>query len=186
MRQNDDAFYRELGERRTEAYRILYENYYKSLVVYAMKFVSDEDVAGDIVQELFVSIWEKRLEFSSPLSFKSYLYTSVKNACLNHLNHKEVENRYAESVLGGPIDEATDFEIEEEEIYRQLLLTIEKLPPRCREIFEKHLEGKKNSEIAELYQISLETVKTQKKRAIKFIREQLTPSAFLFVLSELL
>jgi RNA polymerase sigma-70 factor (family 1) len=184
MRQKEEAFYKELSERNTGAYKILYDQYYKSLVVYALKFVPHSDVAGDIVQELFVSIWEKKIAFATPIAFKSYLYASVKNACLNHLNHKEVEDRYAASVLSGPTIAISDTELEEEEIYRQLFLAIEKLPPRCRGIFEKHLEGKKNSEIAEYYQISLETVKTQKKRAVKFLREQLTSSAFLLLLSD--
>ena len=64
-----------------------------------------------------------------------------------------------------------------EEIYRQLFLAIDKLPPRQREVFLLCMEGKKNKEIAELLQISAETVKMQKRRAISRLREQLAPMA---------
>lgn len=181
-----DVFLKGLRERNTKAYRVLYDEYHKALVLYAMKFVTREEVAGDIVQDFFVSLFEKELTFSTIQSFRSYMYTSIRNACLNHLTHLEVKDRYAETILNSPTDFEAELDWEEDEVYRQLFLAIEQLPPRCKAIFELHLEGKKNSEIAELYQISTETVKTQKKRAVKFLRNNMNISAFLFILPKLL
>ena len=74
------------------------------------------------------------------------------------------------------VDDMSDV-FNKEEIYRQLFLAIDKLPPRQREVFLLCMEGKKNKEIAEQLQISAETVKMQKRRAIGRLREQLAPMA---------
>jgi len=63
--------------------------------------------------------------------------------------------------------------IYEQEIYRQVFAAIEELPPRCKKVFEMHLQGKKNSEIASLLNLSIETVKTQKKRAMRHLRKRM-------------
>ena len=185
MKQKKESFLENLNKRHISAYKHLYEDYYKALVVYAMDLVSQKEIAEDIVQDLFVSIWEKEMVFISLAAFKSFLYRSVRNASLNHIKHIDVEEKYVLSLQQNNEPEF-DLEVEEEEIYRLLFSTIEKLPPRCHEIFEMHLKGKKNDEIAETLNISLETVKTQKKRAIKFIRENISPFYFLLILPDIL
>lgn len=187
MRQRKELFLEKLNERHISAYKLLYENYYKALVIFAMNFVVQREIAEDIVQELFVSIWEKGMKFISVVAFKSFLYRSIKNACLNHIKHMDVEDKYTSSIQLNNEDEiGYDPEIEEEEIYRQLFIVINKLPPRCHEIFEMHLSGKRNDEIADILNISLETVKTQKKRAIKFIKENIAPFYLLLILPDIL
>ena len=74
----------------------------------------------------------------------------------------------------------------EEEVYRLLFRAIDKLPTRCREIFLLHMDGKKNEEIATALGISIETVKTQKKRAIQSIKEQMGTCYFLLPLCDIL
>lgn len=183
---SSERFFRELHTRKPEAFEVLYNEFYRALVAYAVKKNIPDSVAGDLVQDIFIHIWEKQTLFESMPSLKTFLYTSVRNKCFNYLSHKDVEERYADSVLENTEQATNETDLEEEEIYRQLFLTIEKLPPRCREIFERHLEGMKNEEIAELYALSIETVKTQKKRAVRFLKEQLTPAFFLFLISDLL
>jgi len=110
-------------------------------------------------------------------SFRVYLYNSVRNASLDYLKHKDVEGNYLQKMLDS---HSTTFRMEEEEegffseeVYRQLLQTIDALPDRCREVFLMYMEGKKNEEIATALHVSLETVKTQKKRAMSFLRKKL-------------
>lgn len=158
------------------AYQVLYKEYYRALVVYAIGFVEQREIAEDIVQDLFSSIWEKSIELQSHAALKAFLYNSTKNRCINHIRHDSVKNKYAEHFLSNP-EESTEFEsaMEEEEIYRQLFLAIEALPPRCREIFELNLSGKRNDEIAALLDLSIETVKTQKKKALKILKAKISP-----------
>jgi RNA polymerase sigma-70 factor (ECF subfamily) len=182
MKQEDDIFLQKLNERKSDAYEALYQNYYRSLVLYAMNFVRQKEIAEDIVQDLFVSIWERKMTFVSPLSFKTFLYNSIKNKSLNYLKHLEVEEKYVQYTLENG-EEAIDMdrEMDEEEIYRQLFLAIEELPARCREIFEMHMDGRRNDEIAEVLNISIETVKTQKKRAVKHLKSRMNVYAFILI-----
>ena len=76
----ETAFLQKINDRQVEAYRILYDEYYPALVVYASTFLASDEVAEDIVQELFVSMWEKRVTFVSFPAFKTYLYKFIKNS----------------------------------------------------------------------------------------------------------
>ena len=168
----ETAFLQKINDRQVEAYRILYDEYYPALVVYASTFLASDEVAEDIVQELFVSMWEKRVTFVSFPAFKTYLYKFIKNSALNYLKHQGVEGRYKEALQNNLSDEELDEEeLDREEEYRHLFQAIDKLPSRCREIFLLSLEGKKNKEIAEMLQISTETIKTQKIRAINRLKK---------------
>lgn len=166
------------------AFRLLYKGYYKALVYYAMQIIKEAGAAEDIVQELFSVIWEKKMVFQSLVSFKSYLYNSVRNASFDYLKHKDVENVYLQKVIATHQaykvgeDEEDFFS---EEVYRQLFQAIDELPRRCREVFLMHMEGKKNEEIATALCVSLETVKTQKKRAMSVLRKKLGSYHFLLL-----
>ena len=152
---------------------MLFDNYYRALCVYAFRFVSDADDVEDIVQEVFIAIWERDAQYPTYNAFRSFLYNSVKNAGLNHLKHKNVEEKYLASLNLEDEGDDIDLKMMEEELYRLLFKTIDELPDKCRNIFLLHLEGKGNEEIALLLNLSILTVKTQKKRAMSYIRERL-------------
>lgn len=164
----------QLNRKQVEAFRHLFEKFYRYLVLYAMKWVERQEIAEDIVQELFVQLWEHHTTYSSYYGLKNFLYNSVKNASFDYLKHQKVEGKYISYSLNhSEKGEEPDLEIMKSEIYRKLYLTIEELPKRCREVFKYHLEGKKNTEIATLLHISESTVKKQKQQAIKYISKRL-------------
>ncbi len=143
------------------------------LVVYAMGFVSEQGIAEDLVQELIISVWEQNNNFINIKAFKSYLYNSVKNKCINYLRHLDVKDKYVQNILLDTDNaEIPEEDAEEQELYRMVLKVIDELPERCKQVFELQMQGKKNKEIAEILQISIETVKTQKKRAMKRLKDQ--------------
>ena len=160
------------------AFRMLYKTYYKALVCYAIQITGESGAAEDIVQELFSTLWEKQLSFKSLVSFKAYLYNSVRNASIDYLKHKDVEFDYLQKIIESHQEYRVGDEEEDdfftEEIFRQLFMTIDSLP---------HMEGKKNEEIAAALYVSLETVKTQKKRAMSLLRKKLSPYHFALLLS---
>ena len=156
-----------------QAIELLYDRYYRALVSYGCQFVENE-VAEDIVQELFSVLWERRPLFNSISQFSTYLYNTVHNSALNHLRHQTVRNNYRQSIIDNLlefmlVDDTSDI-FNKEEIYRQLFAAIDELPPRQKEVFLLCMEGKKNKEIAEQLDISAETVKVQKRRAIAQLR----------------
>ena len=173
----EEKFLKGLYEKNKKAFHQLFVDFYKPLVFFAMQFTHDRDQSEDIVQELFVTIWEGDMQFLSYNAFKTYLYTSVRNLCMNSEKHKEVVNRYVHytAMRSEETDdgEELDQKIMREEIFRQLQQAVSELPPRCREVFEYLLQGKKNEEIAELLDISVFTVQTQRKIGKQLLREKL-------------
>ncbi len=171
----NDLFFEQLNQRKLSAYKTLYEEYYRVLVMYAINFVGRQQVAEDIVQELFVTIWKKQITFLSFTSLRVYLYNAVRNASFDYLKHQNVEKSYIVSLQESYHEVNESQDLQEEEIRRLLYWEIDNLPPKMREIFLLYMEGKKNEEIAKLLNVSLETVKTQKKRAVKQIKSKLGP-----------
>lgn len=173
MPEKEEQFLQRINTKQTEAFRELFSEFYNSLVLFAMGFVEQQDVAEDIVQEVFIAVWERDARYPTYNAFRSFLYNSVKNASLNHLKHKNVEEKYLTSLNLENEGDDIDLKMMEEELYRLLFKTIDELPDKCRNIFLLHLEGKGNEEIALLLNLSILTVKTQKKRAMSYIRERL-------------
>lgn len=168
-----EEFIEQINGKHIAAFRELFSVFYRYLVLYAMRYVRQQEVAEDVVQEVFVAIWESDKEYNSYRGFRAFLYDSVKNKCLNHLKHEEVERRHAEIMMQEQEEDDEDYRLMREEMYRELHRVVALLPDRCRAVFELHLEGKKNEEIAQALALSVETVKTQKKKAMHFLREQL-------------
>ncbi len=173
MNSSEDLFIERINQKQRSAWHELFRRYYQALVMFAMKYV-DKPEAEDIVQELFVSLWEKKENFLSYPSFCVFLYNSVRNTCLNRIKHQKVEEKFIHYSLSNEKDtEELDYEMMEEDLYRQLFQAVDELPVCCRKIFLMHLEGMKNEDIADCLKLSVQTVKTQKKRAMRYLRGRL-------------
>ena len=157
---------------RKDIFERLFSDYYGILVCYAQKYTKREDIAEDIVQDVFASLWEENRIFPSQANFRSLLYISIRNAAFDYLRHQNVESRYIEEALTANRF-LSDDSFQKEEVFRLLFKQIDLLPERCREIFLLHLEGYDNDAIAKKLSLSIETVKTQKKRAMKTLRNNL-------------
>ncbi|MEI3797322.1 MULTISPECIES: RNA polymerase sigma factor [unclassified Chitinophaga] len=162
------------------AFQFIFNQHYKALCYFAFTIVADEQEAEDLVQETFSKLWDKRGDFKSATNIKAFLFIATKNACLNflksrerlHIKEKEFSYLQEEQVT----TEIAGFDpvLTETEIIQQLYLEIEHLPTQCRRIFKmSYLEGRKNEEIATSLQISYNTVRAQKLRALKLIRSSL-------------
>ena len=92
MNEEKSSFIKGINEQHPAAYHQLYNEYYKALVLYAINFLSSQQAAEDIVQDLFATMWEKKMRFLSLPSFRTYLYNSIRNASLNYLKHQNVES----------------------------------------------------------------------------------------------
>ncbi len=148
-----------------EAYDALFRVYYESMLLYALKILPYIEAAEDVVQGVFVSIWEHRVQFDHHKSIKRYLLTAVKNAALSLLRHPRHSHISLDDVHGLTMDIEEVFPFVEEEIYSLMFDAIDRLPDRCREVMLLSLDGKTNFEIADMLGVSVDTVKTQKQRA---------------------
>ena len=159
------------------AFSELFRSYYSQLYRFARRYVKNKQAAEDIAQDVFVNIWRNREKWRIRTSLRSYLYTAVRNRALNHLKRAEVENRRAE-IAGNITVPATTPEghLHAKEIEEKVYKAIEELPVNCRQIFMlKKFDSLSYSEIAEIHGISVNTVKTQLSRAVKFLLKQLAP-----------
>lgn len=183
----DSEFIRQINVKQVSGYRELFERFYSYMVLYAMRRVQQKEVAEDIVQEVFITIWEGSKVFNSYHGFRTYLYDLVNNKCLDYLKHKAVEERYVIYMMENQNEgEDGEYGLMKEEIYRELYIAVSELPDRCREVFELHLQGKKNDEIAVLLSLSVQTVKAHKRNAMCFLKERLGTVLFLALLFKLI
>jgi len=170
------------GEKR--AFREVFDAYFHPLSAFGYKYVPDPPVVEDMVQEAFISFWEKRQDFDHLAALKSFLYTSVRNKCLNHIKHQAVRKKHEDSLAYElESDHGFAHHVIEEEVFNQLLAEIKLLPESAREIMILALNGMKNQEIADELGVSINTVKTQKKIAYSKLKDKLEPSLNTILLS---
>lgn len=166
-----------------------YNTYYSILCVYANKFLKDLDLSRELVQDVFVKLYDKKEALSIHTSAKSHLYQSVKNACLNSIKQKQTHALHHENIkyLNGDFSYETDELYGQSELEYELHKAIEELPEKCRDIFKMNrMEGLSNQEIADYLNISKRTVETQISKALKTLRNQLAPSLLKTILLLLL
>ena len=157
-----------------QEFRKLFDLYYPALCLYALAIVHDNFLAEDLVQEVFITLWEKSDDFDNMHAIRTFLYTSVKNKCLNILEHEKVIRKHKEYVQHELMnDTLLNNQIIEEETHRLIYTAINELPSECRNILLLGISGLKNKEIAEELQLSVNTVKTQKKIAYRYLKIKL-------------
>ncbi len=170
------------GESPEVMLKILHTSYYDRLLYFAWTIIYDKETSRDLVQEAFITYWNQKEHISAnPVQIRNFLYVNVKNSCLKHLRHDKVVDRYMDLQDPNPTEEASALnKMIEAETIGEIYAAIESLPERCRKISRMgYLEGLKNHEIAEQLGLSVNTVKTQKKRALQLLRGRLKPEAFL-------
>ena len=159
-----------------KAIEMLFKAYYQPLCGYANKIINDINIAEEIVQEIFFQLWQKHKDLPNIVSFKSYIYRSVHNACLNFIKHKKVEQKHSEHIVYIQENIVEDFIdlAETTELQEKIRIAIDKLPPERKKVFLMiRYEDLKYSEVAEKLGISIKTVENQMGTALKLMRQEL-------------
>lgn len=166
-------------------YKAFYLQHAGELIFIARKFV-DRHTAEDIVQDIFLKIWDRKSTIVVEGDMKNYLRSMVEHACFDFMKHQTVENNFMQkSIQEIQLDELNYYEsandyLSENEMMETLFVCIEKLPPKRKDVFKKFfLEGQKHADIARELEISVRTVETHIYKALKFIREY--KISFLFI-----
>ena len=154
-------------------YKSLFDSSYTLLCVFANKYLNDIEVSKDIVQMVFIKIWEDKIEFQSNNSVKSYLYSSVKNKSLDYIKSKYYKATDHMSIYKIAKMETEPFYLREVvvvETHSIIENAIKTLPQKCAQIIRLSVKELTNPEIAEKLGISINTVKAQKKIAYKKLK----------------
>jgi RNA polymerase sigma-70 factor (ECF subfamily) len=162
------------GEKK--AFNFLFHQYYTALCFFANNILHNEDEAKDIVQDSFVKLWNSRNAKYYSETVKSFLYTIVRNGCLNVLKKRKVVIKAEQELKKGiELSDVDPFdEITHAEIIREVFGAIDVLPSQMQKVFKLYyMEGKNYKEIATTLHTSSETVRKQKSTALKIIRQKL-------------
>ena len=169
------------------AFRKIFRLYYPRLEKYATYFLKNHEEAEDLVQEVFLQIWQNRKAIKRETHFESYLFTLVRNRCLNTLKRKVVEDKFVTSQASEVTEELyhISFNAEgpfltmQEMLHAELEKIIAEMPERCRVAFRlKWMEGKKIREIAESMKISTTMVDKHLAKGLQIARQKLSPDLF--------
>jgi RNA polymerase sigma-70 factor (ECF subfamily) len=155
----------------------LFRSSYVSLVRYAKTLIKDHDTAEEIVQDLFFRLWQDKEKINIESSLNGYLFRSVHNRCLHHIEHIKVVERHAEEVSYDQpqLQESPSDILNYKELQEKVARILERLPERCGKIFTMNrFEGLKYTEIAEKLSVSVKTVEANMGRALKEFRRELT------------
>ena len=184
MALNEQEILRGVKQKDLKAWETLYASYYAALCSYADGIVKDSDTAQDIVQDTLIRIWNSDRTFPDIKELTWYLYRSTYNNALFHLRTQASRQNILRKMVAEEVelpDEQLALTVREE-LIRQLYVYIEDLPEERKKILLMSIQGHSGNEIADLLGISINTVKTQKNRGFKYLREKLKDSVLLFLL----
>lgn len=179
----------EISKRNKKVFENFFKNHYENLVMYANGYLFDKAASEDLVQEVFIYVWENSKKITIKSSLKGYLYTMVRNRCYNYLKSIRITDSY--DILEFNINLITEnvFDSTSEEdkktVYHQILKIVDSFPDKMQQVVKlKFLHGLKYKEIAEELDISVNTVKTQLRRAKLKITELVTSILLLLQFSQ--
>ena len=167
--------YEKLTETKIEE---LFKEHYSILTAYANKFLSDLDDSREIVQDVFVKLFDKKDSIKIHTSIKAHLFTSVRNSCLNTIKQRKNHAEHHENIkyLSSGLSMQADKILEQTELEHEIFKAIDDLPEQCQRIFKlNRFDGFTNQEIADQLGISKRTVETQISKALKTLRVKIGP-----------
>jgi len=164
----------ELKKGNQQIFKEFYEENSPSLRYFASKYLQEDSSIDDIVQDSFVTFWENRNKLNTYNSAKSYLYTIVRNSCLNSIRHNSVKKKYLNTIRETDNSDSFLDNILEAEIFNLVMKFFNELPPACRNVYKLSISGLSHKDISEKLNISVNTVKKHKNLANHFIKEKIS------------
>lgn len=166
-----------------KAFENLFKECFPRLCRFASIYIIDDSIAKDIVQGVFIKLWETKQNLREENSILAYLLSITKNSCLDYLKHKQIENKYQKQA----IRQQTELELnyyalarleldlyDYNDINKIIEKTISSLPAQCQQVFKmSRYENLSNAEIAEKLGIGIKAVEANITRALKIFRHEL-------------
>lgn len=156
-----------------QAFKEIYNRYWKQLYSYAYKRVKSREVAEEIVQDFLTNFWANRHKLNITTSFEGYIYTSVKHLVLNYFAKEARKTEVFENIYTNASyhDNSTEEVISLHELHTVIAKEVSYLPLKCRSVFElSRMQNKTNKEIAQVLGISEKTVEGHLSKAIKKLK----------------
>ncbi len=179
---SEEKYIEALSRGDTKTFELLFLYYQPKLIYFLNGFIKDEEVARDMAQDIFLSVWNNHEKFSQINSFKAYLFRMGRNAICNFYDHSLVNEKFEIEQLSRPIETNS---VEEGLFARELQvlieITVSKMPPQRKSIYQmSRVDGLSNDEIAERLGINKRTVENHLTMALSDIRKVVKMSLILF------
>lgn len=173
MNYSDQELLMLLDKHRKLGFDLIFERYWQRLFRYAYAIYTDDSICEDIVQEVFVSLWENS-KTQKILSLEAYLLRAVKNRVINHLRDLKFTREHQEVLNSLSVPAKVDQYLEYDDVETLIYSEIDKLPPKCKKVFLlSRFEDVPNAEIATKLNISIRTVEKHISEALKHLRTAL-------------
>ncbi|HKJ79641.1 MAG TPA: RNA polymerase sigma-70 factor [Prolixibacteraceae bacterium] len=195
MAHNDTILIKLLKDGNINVFESVYSRYYGPLFTFCNQYIDNKEAAKELVQDLFLMLWEGKEKLNKDTNLRSYLYHVARNNCLNYLKHLKVQEKYLQyskrQKLEIELNQVALNNFFPEKIYIEELEmrindSVQSLPPRCKYIFElSRYHEKKYTEIATELNISVKTVENQIQKALKILRKNLAGYGKLLFLATL-
>lgn len=185
MNNIDEIIYLEaLSQGDHEAFELLFLHYQPKLVYFLKGFVKNDELARDMAQDIFLSIWKDRSKFSEVKSFQAYIFKMAKNAVYNYYDHINVNKRYVTEQQNKPIyTENTEEIIFANQLQCMIDVEVSQMPPRRKQIYlMSRVEGFSNGEIAEKLRINKRTVENHLTSALADLKKIVKMIVLFFLL----
>jgi len=160
----------------TPAFTAIFKEYYRDLVRFSFSITKNTDASEELVQDVFLKLWENRVSLIIHSSLRSYLLKTVQNASIDWLRHTNIKNKYASLVLQYPelLENDTENYIFQSELESDLLAALKKIPTPYSEAFSmSRVEALNYNQIAEKLGVSVRTVEVRIGKALSLLREEL-------------
>jgi RNA polymerase sigma-70 factor (family 1) len=168
MDLKEEAIWRKIQRKDLRSFEEYYKEHYKSFFLISCKYLKDPSQAEEIVNDVFLKIWEDGNKITIETSLKSYIYKAIINRSINVFNKNKREIIYQTDLNSIPEQGYELKQIEENELKNRLYAAIEQLPEQCRKVFKmSRFEDLKQQEIADKLGISIKTVKNHITIALK-------------------
>jgi len=168
-----------------EVFEEIFKTFYADLYKFAYAYLMNENLAEDVVQDVFVAVWTSAESMPWDTNLKNYLYSSVKHGCLDYLKHLQVIDNNKEKLTEALIFSGTVEYEDNQELLEKVKLCLQELPEQQRKVLElKVFKGLNYREISQELSISEESVHTHVKRAYRYLRDSI-PVIYIFILKYL-
>ncbi len=158
-----------------EDFQALYNEMYSGLKYFACQLLDSDEEADDIIQEVWIKLWTKQPEFDHRSKLKAYVYQSVRNTALNYLRDTSRKNQILQQIPQEESERDISEEMIEAEVYAIINKTFTQVSESARRVYVAKLNGKKYKEIAEEFDISVNTVKKHINNVNKFLKDTVKP-----------
>lgn len=188
MMITDEQLLQQIADDDRQAFTMLYHRYWEDLFITAAKALRGKEEAADVVQDVFLSFWNRRNELQIQGSLAAYLHTSVRYKCIHYIEKNITRRDYLVQLAEVEVSNSSmnaEINLQLKEMHQTINKTVARMPAKMQEVYklsrQQHLSHK---EIAECMGISVETVKKHIQHALHLIRANLPPHTFvLFIMT---